>query len=244
MERDWLARELEAGRSIEDIAREVGRHASTVAYWASRHGLVSAHAARHANRGGLSSDVLSALVVEGLSTREMAARLQCSAATVRHWLRTHGLETRRTASLRATREGRAGGDGAAVRVCATHGATSFVLDSDGYYRCPRCRADAVVRRRADIRSQVIADAGGACALCGYARNPAALHFHHVDPSTKSFSLRNGHTRSLERMRAEAAKCVLLCANCHAEVESGSTPLAVPSEARTRFSGVAQRTDPG
>ena len=28
------------------------------------------------------------------------------------------------------------------------------------------------------------------------------------------------TRSLERLREEAGKCVLLCANCHAEVESG------------------------
>jgi hypothetical protein len=29
----------------------------------------------------------------------------------------------------------------------------------------------------------------------------------------------GITRSLARLRAEAAKCVLLCANCHAEVEA-------------------------
>jgi hypothetical protein len=27
-------------------------------------------------------------------------------------------------------------------------------------------------------------------------------------------------RSLERCREEARKCVLLCANCHAEVEGG------------------------
>jgi hypothetical protein len=26
--------------------------------------------------------------------------------------------------------------------------------------------------------------------------------------------------ALERLRAEARKCVLLCANCHAEVEAG------------------------
>lgn len=34
------------------------------------------------------------------------------------------------------------------------------------------------------------------------------------------------TRSIERAREEAAKCVLLCANCHAEVEAGvrSLPL--------------------
>jgi IS30 family transposase len=32
MERDWLEAQLEAGRSIESIAREVGKHPSTVAY--------------------------------------------------------------------------------------------------------------------------------------------------------------------------------------------------------------------
>jgi hypothetical protein len=75
---------------------------------------------------------------------------------------------------------------------------------------------------------LIAHAGGCCAVCGYDRDPAALHFHHLDPSTKTYTLRNGDTRALERMQIEAAKYLLLCANCHAEVESGSTQLPVPS----------------
>lgn len=67
----------------------------------------------------------------------------------------------------------------------------------------------------------MAEAGGACVLCGYSRSLAGLQFHHVDPSEKAFSLsQEGVTRSLARARAEAAKCVLLCANCHAEVEAG------------------------
>jgi hypothetical protein len=58
-------------------------------------------------------------------------------------------------------------------------------------------------------------------LCGYDRSPAALQFHDVDPKEKAFSLsRRGVTIALEAARAEAAKCVLLCANCHAEVEGG------------------------
>jgi len=35
----------------------------------------------------------------------------------------------------------------------------------------------------------------------------------------------GVTRSLARAKAEAEKCVLLCANCHAEVESGVRSLS-------------------
>jgi transposase len=228
MDRDSLAARLEAGDSIEAIAREVGKHPSTVSYWAYKHGLTSIHASRHAPRGGIPRDVLEHLVGEGLSVRGMASRLECSTATVRHWLRKYDMETDRTARLRATREGRARSDDSMLRFCAVHGATAFVLDRDGYYRCPKCRTASVLRRRAAIRAQVIEEAGGCCAVCGYARNSAALQFHHLDPATKDFTLRNGDTRSLARMRAEAAKCVLLCANCHAEVESGRTQLPVPS----------------
>ena len=49
MDRDWLEAQLAAGRSIESIAREVGKHPSTVGYWVKKHGL--ALAARGAARG-------------------------------------------------------------------------------------------------------------------------------------------------------------------------------------------------
>jgi RNA polymerase-binding transcription factor DksA len=41
-------------------------------------------------------------------------------------------------------------------------------------------------------------------------------------------------RSIERARLEARKCVLLCSNCHAEVECGFRSI----------SGVAQMDNPG
>ena len=51
--------------------------------------------------------------------------------------------------------------------------------------------------------------------------PRALAFHHVDPAQKEFALtQKGVTLSLQALRAEARKCVLLCSNCHAEVEDG------------------------
>jgi len=72
---------------------------------------------------------------------------------------------------------------------------------------------------------LLAEAGGACRLCGYDRSPAALEFHHLDRATKSFGLGfRGVTRSIAALRSEAAKCILLCSNCHAEVEAGVTQL--------------------
>jgi transposase-like protein len=70
-----LASQLAEGRSIESIARDAGRPASTVAYWVNKHGVVSAHATRHAPRGGIPRERLQALVEQGLSIRAMAAEL-------------------------------------------------------------------------------------------------------------------------------------------------------------------------
>jgi hypothetical protein len=38
--------------------------------------------------------------------------------------------------------------------------------------------------------------------------------------------RDGVTLSLEAVRLEARKCVLVCSNCHAEVEAGVTTVPV------------------
>lgn len=72
-----------------------------------------------------------------------------------------------------------------------------------------------------MKQTLVAEAGGACVACGYDACVAALQFHHLYPSEKSFMVsREGVTRSIAEARTEAEKCVLLCANCHAEVEVG------------------------
>ncbi len=52
-----------------------------------------------------------------------------------------------------------------------------------------------------------------------------MDLHHVDESKKSFDMSSrGLTRSWERLKKEADKCVLLCANCHREIHAGVTQL--------------------
>ena len=83
-------------------------------------------------------------------------------------------------------------------------------------------------RRRRVKQVLVEEAGGRCALCGHDRCIRALHFHHVDPSTKSFTVSHGGvTASIARARGEAAKCILLCSNCHAEVESKRVEVALP-----------------
>jgi len=223
MDRDWLEAEMAAGRSIESIAREAGRHPSTVGYWVRKHGLRSAHAERHAARGGIPRERLEAMVAEGLAIRAMAEQLALSYATVRHWLEVFGLQTARAERLRATRPARDGQAAEAFAACPVHGAGARLLPRESGFRCEACRKDAVKARRRRVKALLVAEAGGACVLCGFVGVPGALHFHHVDPATKAFSLAGrGMSRSLERARAEAAKCVLLCANCHAAGRSRGT----------------------
>lgn len=222
MEEAWLRSRLESGRSIESIAREVGRDASTVSYWVHKHGLVSKHAERHAARGGIDRETLRELVGAGFSTRVIADQLGVSQATVRHWLSRHGLETARATRRRKLEASLVEQtDGDATGICPRHGSTLFRRRSTGGWRCLKCRAEAVVARRRAVKGILVADAGGACLLCGYSRAKEALQFHHRDPATKGFHIAHrGVARSIARARAEAEKCVLLCANCHAEVEAG------------------------
>ncbi len=223
MDRDQLQGYLSQGLSLEQIGILVNRDPSTVGYWLSKHGLSANGKEKHAPRGGLTREQLEPLVRSGATLAEMASELERSTSTVRHWLKAFDLKTQ---NGRGPRPKAAPGPSEVVLTCPRHGATAHVLRrSEQAYRCKRCRSEAVSRWRRKVKALLVKEAGGKCALCGYHRCIAALEFHHRDPSTKSFGVaRKGATRRLDLLRAEASKCVLLCGNCHAEVEAGFTDL--------------------
>ncbi len=64
--------------------------------------------------------------------------------------------------------------------------------------------------------------GGCCQRCGYHEFFAALHFHHVDPSTKTQTLAAVMaTGDDAAVMAELDKCALMCGNCHQALHKGS-----------------------
>ena len=235
MQKELLEECLAEGMSLEAIGKQVGKHESTVSYWLRKHGLVAVGAEKFASRGAIERKELEVLVDDGATLSELAETLNRSIATIRYWLDHYRLKT-------ANRRGRRPrcGQGAATETfqCRRHGRTEFVLEGRGYYRCKKCRSAAVARRRRKVKQQLVEEAGGSCILCGYSRCQAALQFHHVEPAGKEFQLsQRGHSRSIARCRAEAEKCVLLCANCHAEVEGGFATLP---GGQHRLSGDADR----
>jgi hypothetical protein len=163
-------------------------------------------------------DALTELVARGLSTAQIAAELDRHPRIVAGWLREYGLHTDEAVRRRQDRVNpgtrRAG-------TCPQHGDVAFVARGDGSWRCVRCRSERVSEARRRRKAQLVAEAGGCCVICGYDRCVGALQFHHVDPAEKRFAIAHrGAARSLASMREEAAKCVLLCSNCHIEVETG------------------------
>ncbi len=85
-------------------------------------------------------------------------------------------------------------------------------------KTPEGRA-ANVRRVLAIRAKKVKwvqqQKGSPCLDCGKRYGYWVMHFHHVR-GEKEFSLSRCGSVSYERIKAEIAKCDLLCANCHAQ----------------------------
>ncbi len=80
---------------------------------------------------------------------------------------------------------------------------------------------AVTKRRQTLKVRAVKIMGGMCMLCGYKNHPGVFDFHHVDASTKLFGVSSGgFSRSWTSIYSEIQKCVLVCANCHREIELG------------------------
>ena len=104
------------------------------------------------------------------------------------------------------------------RECKHHGLSKFVLRTDGSYRCAKCSSESVILRRKKVKEELVEYKGGKCEICGYNKCIAALEFHHIDSNEKDFAISSkGITISIEKMKKEVDKCMLLCSNCHKEV---------------------------
>jgi hypothetical protein len=82
--------------------------------------------------------------------------------------------------------------------------------------CQGCRARL---KRRDIKQTLVNYKGGKCVNCGYNKCLASLDFHHIDPKEKDFSIAGNHCLTIEKLKAEVDKCILVCKNCHAEIHN-------------------------
>lgn len=92
-----------------------------------------------------------------------------------------------------------------------------------YFKYTDKQKDAIklslYKRGLERKTKLIEMSGGAC-QCGYNKNKRALEFHHRDPNSKKFGLclNNLWSKSWKDIESEWVKCILVCSNCHAEIE--------------------------
>lgn len=93
-----------------------------------------------------------------------------------------------------------------------------VKENSKIYQQEYCKRKDVIEKRKNIYLSnkdfifSLKD-GKVCLDCGY-DDARALEWHHIDPSTKSFSISRCGGRSKESILEEINKCYLICANCH------------------------------
>jgi hypothetical protein len=102
--------------------------------------------------------------------------------------------------------------------CKIHGYTEFKYSSKYKIKCIKCQSIRKSQRRNHHKQELLKIHGGKCSICSYDKCESALQFHHIDPSQKEFKI-SYSAPSFEKLVSEAKKCVLLCANCHAEEEN-------------------------
>lgn len=111
------------------------------------------------------------------------------------------------------------------------------------------QSEAVITWRNRTKQRMIDAMGGKCVECGYTGCPATFDFHHIDPSTKEFGMGGMRANPVawSRICKELKKCVILCANCHREVEAGyrtlKSNISTFNPAYEVYDGISNRTKP-
>lgn len=85
--------------------------------------------------------------------------------------------------------------------------------------CKKCRSGRVSKDRRIIKQELVNILGGKCSKCKYDKSVWSLQFHHLDSSSKEYEIGDLiKNRDRKRLKEEIKKCILVCANCHGEIE--------------------------
>lgn len=96
-----------------------------------------------------------------------------------------------------------------------------------YFKGNKIHQSRVLKNKADFRRKISLDKiAKGCMLCKYNKCGQSLHYHHLDRKTKRFGIANltSNLVKQDKLEEELSKCIVLCANCHGEVEAGLVEL--------------------
>ena len=169
----------------------------------------------------ISRDLLKSLVNQGKSQRAIAAQLDISQTSVRRYLDLYNLKTTTdSASKKPLPANRSGKTEIREFDCFRHGLQTHLLyPKSSKWLCSQCVNDYSTKAKRLKKQTLVNEAGGKCSSCHKKFHASQFDFHHLDPSAKKFTLSSrGASYGIKKLRNEAAKCTLLCVNCHREAE--------------------------
>ena len=158
----------------------------------------------------MNKEELVGMINDGMSSREIAKKINKSQTSVNYWIKKFNLRT--NPSFYKTEP--------KCTVCGEIDPGNFY----GHYKstCKKCFNKIQSDRFRSVRRAIVEEQGGKCSICGYNKYIGALEFHHLDPSKKDPLYSSSKCWGIDRIRKEVENCVLLCSNCHREIEAGVT----------------------
>jgi|SRR5882724_3983328 len=100
-----------------------------------------------------------------------------------------------------------------------------------YSGCKTCLNIKRKLARNLLKQKAVQYKGGKCQICGYDKYVGALTFHHVNPKEKEFQI-SQMDNNFNSIKLELDKCLLACANCHAEIHGNITK--IPFDIKRKF----------
>ena len=92
-------------------------------------------------------------------------------------------------------------------------------DKEYYSKTKDVRNAKLRQEYSELKQQLVDYKGGKCSVCGYNKCLRALTFHHCKDK-KKFEIGTAMARrtyTIEQLKEEADKCILVCFNCHMEI---------------------------
>lgn len=88
----------------------------------------------------------------------------------------------------------------------------YFKNKEAYSERQKIKRATIVKKRRELVDRYKMRCG--CSNCGYKDHPAALQLHHLHSKDQEVSqlVRSGPT--IQRLKSEIRKCIVLCANCH------------------------------
>ncbi len=173
----------------------------------------------------MDKSTLETLISQGFSISQISKSTNKSKTSIRHWLNKFNLKTKNKSFKEQPRTKKI-----------------TIINDQEFKNCPKCnqlknlKLDFYTSKKGEVHGwckpcnnkityekqllrkiECIKYKGGKCSVCNYDKYIGALDFHHVDPSQKEFTISELRSYSLENIKTELDKCILICKNCHAEL---------------------------